>query len=52
MLIRNPFQCEVGTVEEAIQEQFLELDDDSSAMDEYSAVELERFWLSVSILYP
>lgn len=41
-LIGNLFRCEVGTVEESLQEKFLE-PYDSSTKDEYNAMKLERF---------
>lgn len=50
-LIRNLFRCEVGTDEEAFQEQFLEFYHESTVKDEYRNVELERLRLSFSVFY-
>lgn len=50
-LIKNPFWCQFGSFEEALQEQYLHIYHDSLGKDEYKAVEMERFGLSASVLY-
>lgn len=51
-LIRSSAWCNLGNVEEALQGQFFQIYQDPSAKDEYSDVELELIWLSVSVIYP
>ncbi|XP_068225681.1 zinc finger BED domain-containing protein 5-like [Palaemon carinicauda] len=50
--IRNPFQCEFANVAEEIQEEFLELKFNSTAMDEFNDLDLETFWIKYHSVYP
>ncbi|XP_068224400.1 protein FAM200C-like [Palaemon carinicauda] len=50
--IRNPFQCEFANVAEEIQEEFLELKFNSTAMDEFNDLDLETFWIKYHFVYP
>ena len=49
---RNPFVCKVEDVPEAIQEEFIELTNDSFAKDEFHTCNLEEFWVKMQRCYP
>ena len=49
---RNPFVCKVEDVPEAIQEEFIELTNDSFAKDEFHICNLEEFWVKIQRCYP
>ena len=49
---RNPFVCKVEDVPEAIQEEFIELTNDSFAKDEFHTCNLEEFWVKIQRCYP
>ena len=49
---RNFFVCKVEDVPEAIQEEFIELTNDSFAKDEFHTCNLEEFWVKIQRCYP
>ena len=49
---RNPFVCKMKDVSEAIQEEFIELINDSFAKDEFHTCNLEEFWVKMQRCYP
>ena len=49
---RNPFIHKVEDVSEAIQEEFIELTNDSFAKDEFHSCKLEEFWVKMQHCYP
>ena len=49
---RNPFQCKVENVPEAIQEKFIELTNDSFVKDEFYICNLETFWVKMQCCSP
>ena len=49
---RNPFIHKVKDVPEAIQEEFIELTNDSFAKDEFYSCKLEEFWVKMQHCYP
>ena len=52
-LTRNPFRCHVHEIREDKQDEFLELQHNSSAKDEFEAVEeLGDFWVKMLPIYP
>lgn len=51
-LIRDPFQREVSDVPDSMQEEFLELKNDSVSKDLFNTKNLEEFWVSVQGSYP
>ena len=52
-LTRNPFRCHVHEIPEDKQDEFLELQHNSSAKDEIEAVEeLGDFWVKMLPIYP
>ncbi|XP_077971296.1 protein FAM200A-like [Styela clava] len=51
-LARNPFICEVEDVPQVIQEEFIELTNDSFAGDQFRTCDLEKFWVKMQRSYP
>ena len=51
-LIRNPFIVNVQFLPERIQEEFLELVNDSIAKDAFETLTLTKFWTKMSVTYP
>ena len=51
-VIRNPFLCKAEDVPEAIQEEFIELTNDSFAKEEFHTCNLEEFWVKMQRCYP
>ena len=51
-MTRNPFQCELETISEEIQDEFLELVHDSFAKDEFQILSLPDFWAKMRLVYP
>ena len=49
---KNPFLCKVEDVSEAIQEEFIELTNDSFEKDEFHTCNLEEFWVKIQRCYP
>ena len=49
---RNPFADKVAGVPEAIQEEFIDLTNDSFAKDEFHTCNLEEFWVKKQHCYP
>ena len=49
---RNPFVCKVEDVPEAIQEEFIELTNNSFAKVEFHTCNLEEFWVKIQRCYP
>ena len=49
---RNPFVHKVEDVPEAIQEEFMELTNDTFAKDEFHSCKLEEFWVKMQHCYP
>ena len=52
MLIRNPFRCEVKDVQFDMQEEFIELTNNSSDKDIHGTQDLVTFWLAMGNNYP
>ena len=50
--IRNPFQCEVADVSDEVQEEFLELQFNSTAKEDFKELDLETFWVKYLPVYP
>ena len=51
-LIRDPFHTDVASVNDEIQEEFIDLVNDSSASDLFEKESLVRFWCKISKSYP
>ena len=51
-LIRNPFIVNVQSLPDSIQEEFLELVNDSVAKDAFETLTLTKFWTKMSVTYP
>ena len=51
-LIRDPFNTDVSSVNDEIQEEFIDMVNDSSAHDIYEKESLVSFWCKMSISYP
>ena len=51
-LIRNPFIVNVQSLPDSIQEEFLELVNDSVAKDAFETLTLTKFWTKMSMTYP
>jgi hypothetical protein len=51
-LIRNPFMVEVRSLPEALQEQFIDLVNDSTAQDAFERLPLVKFWCKMCESYP
>ncbi|XP_067930767.1 protein FAM200C-like [Watersipora subatra] len=51
-LIRNPFRCFAKSVPDELQEELLDLQNDSSAKDVNEDKTIEEFWPSMIHLYP
>ena len=49
---RNPFLCKVEDITEAIQEEFIELTNNSFEKDEFHTCNLEEFWVKIQRCYP
>ncbi|KAI6656267.1 Zinc finger protein [Oopsacas minuta] len=50
-LIRNPFLTDVSNVPEVLQEEFLDMKHNSSAMDDFNNLSLEKFWVKYLPMY-
>ena len=50
-LIRNPFLTDVSNVPEVLQEEFLDMKYNSSAMDDFNNLSLEKFWVKYLPMY-
>ena len=48
---RNPFVCKVENVPEAIQQEFMELTNNSFAKDEFHTCNLDEFWVEMQRFY-
>ena len=51
-LIRNPFIVSVQSLSDSIQEEFLELVNDSVAKGAFETLTLSKFWMKMSVTYP
>ncbi|XP_064097727.1 zinc finger BED domain-containing protein 5-like [Macrobrachium nipponense] len=51
-LIRNPFTVNVHLLPDNLQEEFLELVNDSAAKDSFETLTLTKFWTRMSETYP
>lgn len=51
-LIRNPFHTDIASVNDNIQEEFIDLVNDSSARDHFEKESLIKFWCKISKSYP
>ena len=51
-LIRNPFIANVQSLADSVQEEFLELVNDSVAKDAFKTPILTKFWTKISVIYP
>ena len=51
-LIRNPFIVNVQSLPDSIQEEFLELVNDSVKKDAFETFTLTKFWTKMSVMYP
>ena len=49
---RNPFVCKVKGVPEAIQEEFIELINNSYSKDKFHICNLDEFWVKMQRCYP
>ena len=49
---RNLFVCKVEDVPKAIQEEFIELTNNSFAKDEFHTCNLDKFWVKMQRCYP
>ena len=50
-LLRNPFIVNVQSLPDSIQEEFLELVNDSVAKDAFETLSLTKFWMKMSVIY-
>ena len=51
-LARDPYKRCVEEIPEELQEEFLELYNDSTMKDEFGAKSVEEFWVAASHMYP
>lgn len=51
-LTRNPFNVDIDSVEESLQEEAIELKCDTKAKDEFQAMNLDEFWVRYLHIYP
>ncbi|KAI6659533.1 Protein ZBED8-like [Oopsacas minuta] len=51
-MIRNPFRCDVSSIPDRVQEEFVELVNDSIARDQFETLALTKFWCEMSLIYP
>lgn len=51
-LIRNPFVTDVEQLPEILQEEALDVKNDSSARDNFSHMDLTEFWIKYYAIYP
>ena len=52
LLTRDLYKCKVDELTEDIQEEFLELTNDSSVKIEYNSLSLQNFWVKMLPLFP
>ena len=52
VLARDPYKCKVDDLPEDLQEEFLELTNNSSAKIEYDSLSLHNFWVKMLPVYP
>ena len=50
-LARNPFQLSLENVEDELQDQLIDLKNDSSCLDLFETLPVMKFWLSVASSY-
>ena len=50
-LIRNPFVVNVQSLPDSIQEEFLDLVNDSFGKDAFETLTLTKFWTKMSVTY-
>lgn len=50
-LTRNPFRCQVDTLPDEVQEEFLDLINDSSTKDRFDVEDICTFWAKTSKVY-
>ena len=51
-MIRNPFIFDVTSIPDILQEEFVELINDSNARDKFETLSLTKFWCEMSVMYP
>ncbi|XP_067943212.1 protein FAM200C-like [Watersipora subatra] len=51
-LIRDPFRRNVHEIPEQLQEEFLELTNNSALKDDFKELSIEHFWVQAQRLYP
>ena len=51
-MIRNPFILDVTSIPDILQEEFVELINDSNARDKFETLSLTKFWCEMSVMYP
>ncbi|CAG9563538.1 unnamed protein product [Danaus chrysippus] len=51
-MTRNPFVVEVSDLPEDVQEEFLEMKADSTMMDDFHLLTLEKFWVIRFLVNP
>jgi hypothetical protein len=51
-LARNPFRCDVDNVPDSMQEEFLDLINNSAAKDEFQILNISDFWSKFLPVYP
>ena len=52
ILIRNPFVVNVQSLPDSIQEEFLDLVNNSFAKDAFEKLTLTKFWTKMNVTYP
>lgn len=51
-IVRNPFNVDITTVPDNIQEELIELQNDSNCKDNFTFPNLEEFWCKYALAYP
>ena len=51
-LARNPFRLSSKKVEDGLQDQFIDMKNDSSSQDVFEAFPVTDFWLRMALSYP
>ena len=52
VLTREPYKCKVDDLPEDIQEEFLELTNNTSVKIEYNTLNLQSFWVRMLPIFP
>lgn len=51
-LTRNPFIIDIDTLNESLQEEAIELKNDTKAKDEFKVMDIQEFWVNYLQIYP